>query len=350
LKPRFGKTSKSFLADVVFRNLGARNRSLVVGPGIGLDNAILALGRGRVLVVTSDPVSVIPAMGMELSAWLSVHLIASDYATSGLNPEFGAFTFNFPPEMNDQAREQYLRAIGTECRKLGIAMVSGHTGSYPGSQFTVVGGAVMFGFGREGGYVTPAMARAGDVVLMTKHAAIEATASLAHSFPQYVEAKIGKNRAGAARKMVRLCSTVDDAKTAARVGLGKGGVTSMHDATEGGVLGALEEMASASGRAFVINRNKIPVSAEAKEVCAAFKIDPLTSLSEGVLLITCNPRSSEDLKRQMSKAKIETTSIGSVRPGSGLWISGSRGPPSPEKPSPDRYFEAYGEAVAHRLK
>jgi hydrogenase maturation factor len=350
LKPRFGKTSNSFLADVVFRNLGAKNMSLVVGPGIGLDNAILALGRGRVLVVTSDPVSVIPAMGMELSAWLSVHLIASDYATSGLNPEFGAFTLNFPNEMNDQAREVYLRAIGTECRKLGIALVSGHTGSYPGSKFTVVGGGVMFGFGREGGYVTPAMARAGDVVLMTKHAAIEATASLAQSFPEYIEAKIGKIRARTAQRMVRLCSTVNDAKTAAKAGLGKNGVTSMHDATEGGVLGGLDEMAFASGQAFVIDRNKIPVSAEAMKTCAAFKIDPLTSLSEGVLLITCNPRSSEELKRRMSKNEIQATEIGSVRRGSGLWTSRGRGPPSPEKPAHDRYFEAYGRAVAHRLK
>ncbi|MDA4121215.1 MAG: AIR synthase-related protein, partial [Thaumarchaeota archaeon] len=268
MSPGFGKTSRSFLADVVFRNLGAKNRSVVIGPGIGLDNAILALGGGRVLVVTSDPVSVIPAMGMELSAWLSVHLIASDYATSGLNPEFCAFTFNLPPEMDGQAKELYLRAIGTECRKLGITVVSGHTGSYPGSQFTVVGGGVMFGFGKEGGYVTPAMARAGDVVLMTKHAALEATASLAHSFPRYVEAKIGKSRARAARRMVRLCSTVIDAKAAAKVGLGKNGVTSMHDATEGGVLGALDEMAFASGRAFVVDRSKIPVSAEAVATCA----------------------------------------------------------------------------------
>ena len=134
---------------MVFRNLGARSRRILTGPRRGLDNAAISVGRREVMLITTDPVSVVPEIGMEWSAWLSVHLIASDYTTSGQKPEFAAFNFNFPKEMHEGDKGKYLRNVGKECRKLGVSIVAGHTGSYPGGGFTVVGGGTMFGFARK---------------------------------------------------------------------------------------------------------------------------------------------------------------------------------------------------------
>ena len=168
---------------MVFANLGAKRSSLLVKPGHGLDNAVISLGGKKVLVVTSDPLSVIPSIGMKESAWLSVHLLASDLTTSGVSPQFAMLDLNLPPEMDLPAVGAYLKAIGDECRKLGIAIAGGHTGRYPGSGYTVVGGGTMFSVAERDAYVTPAMARPGDAVLITKGAAIGATAVLAHCVP-----------------------------------------------------------------------------------------------------------------------------------------------------------------------
>ena len=332
----------------VFSSLGHRSRRTRVGPGIGLDNAILGIGEGRVMILTVDPVSAIPAIGPEKSAWLSVHLIASDYTTSGTRPEFATFSYNFPESMSGADAAGYVRSVGKACRELGVAIVAGHTGSYPGADYTVIGAGTMLGLSEEGRYVDPTGIRAGDLVLMTKHAAIEATFSLALSFPQYTREHVGRKSFKEASSMTDICSTVDDALAAAETGLGPTGVTSMHDATEGGVLGALREMSEAANKAIVAEVGQIPVSQAARDVCAAFGIDPLTSLGEGALLVTCRPERVSSLEDHMRRSGIEITRIGSVRSGSGLWLSSDGGPPRLARPRQDGYWRAYSRWVSSK--
>ena len=335
---------------VVYTHLGSSSARVKVGPGIGLDNGVVSIGRGRVMILTTDPVSYIPPVGAKLSAWLSVHLVASDFTASGVDPELAAFTYNFPPQMSEGGREEYLRAIGNECKRLGVSIAAGHTGAYPGGGYTVIGSGTMIGFAEEGGYVTPQMAKAGDRILMTKHAAIEAAASLAFSFPEYVESKVGPDLASRARSLVNLCTTVEDARVAKRVGLGANGVTSMHDATEGGILGALGEMARASGTAFEVDAGKIRTTPEAGAVCAAFGLDPLATMGEGSLLLTCIPRMVPPLTRNLSRARIGVQEIGEVKEGRGLVTRRGSVKLRASRLGRDLYWTAYQDAVRKELR
>ena len=344
MKSGYGKASRSFLERAVLPNLGSDTKEVLVGPGYGLDNAVLGLGPGRVMIVTTDPVSMIPPLGVSLSAWLSVHLVASDFTTSGLRPMFATFSFNFPPEIDEDSRENYVAAVGSECKKLGVSIVSGNTGSYPGAGLSVIGAGTMFGFGPRSGYVDPSMAQEGDSILMTKHAAIEATSTLSLSFPKFIEERIGRRLAGKARRLIHQCSTVEAALSATKTGLGRDGITSMHDATEGGVLGGLSEMASASGKEFLVNADRIAVPEEVKAACAAFGIDPLTSLSEGTLLMTCNPHAAEAARRGFRRDGIRVEEIGSVERGSGLRVSKKGRYRTLAKAPADPYWRAYERA------
>jgi hydrogenase expression/formation protein HypE len=335
---------------VVYSSLGRRSRKVKLGPGIGLDNGVVSIGGGRVMILTVDPVSAIPAFGMSMSAWLSVHLIASDYTTSGNDPEYAMFTYNFPGEMSEADREEYIRSVGMECGALGVGIVGGHTGSYPGSGLTVIGSGSMLGFASEKGYAAPSMARVGDTIVMTKHAAIEATCSLATSFPTFVESRVGAVYTKRAKEQVRLCSTVVDARTARGVGIGARGVSSMHDATEGGVLGALHEMAIASEMRFVVHPDGIPVTPESRAVCEAFGLDPLKTMGEGALLITCLPEKVPALRRVLSRSGVESAEIGSVERGEGLVMMDSHGHGHPFAPHGDAYWDAYGRALGQRLR
>jgi hydrogenase expression/formation protein HypE len=349
---RQGKVPREFLERVVFANLGATRSSVLVRPGHGMDNAVISLGGGKVLIATSDPLSVIPSIGMRESARLSVHLLASDLTTSGVNPEFAMLDLNLPPDMELLAIGAYLKAIGDECRKLGIAIAGGHTGRYPGSGYTVVGGGMMFSVAEQDAYVTPAMARPGDAVLVTKGAAIGATAVLAHSFPATVGDKVGAALLRRAKSRLRDCSTVRDAQAAASAGLGEV-VTSMHDATEGGVMGGLFELSSACDLPVIVARERIHVPEEASAVCGAFRLDPLTTLSEGTLIVTCRPKGVEDVRAALAKAKVESCQIGRVgrrSQGRGLWVSSGGAKPQARTPAPDGYWEAYADASARGLK
>jgi len=347
-----GKVPRDFLESVVFSNLGAKRRALLVKPGHGLDNAVVSLGGKKVLLATSDPLSVIPSIGLKESARLSVHLLASDLTTSGVSPQFAMLDLNLPPEMGLPEVGTYLKAIGDECRKLGIAIAGGHTGRYPGSGYTVVGGGMMFSVAERDAYVTPAMATPGDSVLITKGAAIGATAVLSNAFPETVREAAGAAGLKKAKSHLRDCSTVKDARAAASIGL-RESVTSMHDATEGGVLGGLFELSSACGLPVVIKSERIHVPEEAAAVCRAFSLYPLTTLSEGTLIITCRPSTVGDLKAALANKKIGSYEIGNIGQRSqtrGLWVSSRGSKPERLVPSTDAYWAAYSDAVRRGLK
>lgn len=345
-----GKEGAEFMERVVYASLGGPSKKVKVGPGRGLDNAVVSIGNGRVMILTVDPVSVIPAFGMRLSARLSVHLVASDLTASGVDPEFAVFSYNFPPAMAPSEKEEYVGAVGKECARLGVAIAAGHTGTYPGGGYTIVGSGTMIGLATERGYVTPSMARAGDAILMTKHAGIEATGALALSFPGFLEQKVGGRLARRAKSMLKLCSTVEDARGARRVGLGRDGVTSMHDATEGGVLGALDEMAGASKKSFEVEVGRIPIMPEAAAVCAAFGLDPLRTMGEGALLVTCAPWKARGVERAVSRSGIAIQEIGVVKEGTGLVTKDRAGRRRRPRAGQDGYWPAYEKAVSLGLR
>jgi hydrogenase maturation factor len=208
------------------------------------------------------------------------------------------------------------------------------------------GGGTMFGFAREGDYVAPTMSRPGDAVLMTKGVAIEAASSLANSFREYVERRAGKRAASRARDLVLSCSTVADCLTAAETGLGPGRVTSMHDATEGGLIGGLSEMCFASGNSIVFDETKIIVTDEVRAVCGVFRIDPLRSLSEGTLLITAGPRAADEVVSRLAKKRIRAAVIGKVVKGEGLWVRGRGHGLERVEAGTDPYWGAYARGAS----
>ena len=75
-----GKVPYGTLINTVFKHLGARSSSVIVGPAIGEDAAVIAVGK-KVVVVTTDPVTgAIKDVG-----WISVHVNANDVAVSRLD-------------------------------------------------------------------------------------------------------------------------------------------------------------------------------------------------------------------------------------------------------------------------
>ena len=151
---------------------------------------------------------------------------------------------------------------------------------------------------------------------------------------------------GRAKARLQDCSTVKDAMAAATAGL-RTAVTSMHDATEGGVLGALSELSSACGLPVIVETEKVRVSEEASLVCEAFGLDPLTTLSEGSLIVTCRPRAVAQVLEALAEARVESSEVGRIggRREGGLWVARRGSEPRRAEPGPDGYWEAYSRAL-----
>src|SRR5258706_232440 len=143
------------------------------------------------------------------------------------------------------------------------------------------------------------MARPGDVVLVTKGCAVEATAIAGHLIPQRLRSQIGAGGVERARALVDHVSVVADCRVLLELGAGPAAdgrsVTALHDATEGGVLGGLLELAQACGHDVSVERARIPLTVEARGACAALGgIDPYWTLAEGALIATVPPGSVID--------------------------------------------------------
>ncbi len=342
----FGKPGSRFLEKVVFARLGAKRPEVLVGPRFGVDNAVLRIGERRVLVVTTDPVSFIPELGPATSAWLSVNLLASDLTTSGFVPQYGIFDFNLPPEMEPRTFADYWDAFHGECARLGISIVAGHTGRYPGCNYTVIGGGVLCSVGDERQYLLSTMAENDDDIILTKGAAVETTAVLTRVFPKTVRKALGAELFGRAKRYLRKVTTVKDALAAAAAGVHQRGVTAMHDATEGGIIAAVLELANASQLGVELRLDDIPVSEETEALCKLFRIDPMTSLSEGSLIVTCGSKRTSGVLRALRRNGVPACVIGRLT-GKGRGAYGiSAGRRFRLKyPRADPYWKAYWKAM-----
>lgn len=344
--PPAGKIDRAFFDEVIYPRLGAPSEQVLLGPRHGCDNGVVRVGDDRVMLVTTDPLSVIPALGFEDSAWLSVHLLASDLATSALAPQHVSVTLNLPPHMGEAEFERYWQAFHQACSDLGIAVVAGHTGRFLGCDYTIVGGATMTAIGGAEAYVVPDMARPGDRVLLTKGAAIAATGVLARVFPESLRSALGDDLQTQAAAHFDGFSVVQDALTVASAGVRSDGVTAMHDATEGGVMAALSELATAAGCGIEVDASAIPVSEASRRVCELFGLDPYRTLSAGTLLAAVRPGRTRDALAALHQHGIPAAEVGALTDAAeGLRVRDASGT-HPLKPDEvDRYWQAFGEAM-----
>jgi len=339
-----GKVDREFFSRIIYPHLGAPNSNIIIGPMYGVDNAVLRVSPDQVLVVTSDPLSIIPSLGMKDSAWMTAHLLASDLATSGFRPQFAVLDFNLPPQMQKKQFKFYWGHLHRELKKLGVAIIGGHTGAYEGCGFTVVGGGCMMAVGPADKYLVSSMASPGDLLLMTKSAAIAATGILARSFPRKVAGEFGHQLLASAQKLIMSSSAVKDALEAAAVGVREGGVKAMHDVTEGGIIGGIHEMVTASNTGARVDFESIPILPETREICRLFGLDPLYTLGEGALLIAVDPEASEKVVSKLESKGIPCTQIGRfTSKNEGLVESKSRRKVAPRRYDP--YWKAYWQAV-----
>lgn len=345
-----GKISSDFFEKAIFPHLGAESPKVLVGPRHGVDVGIVEIAEGTVMAFTTDPIFVVPAYGWERAAWFAVHILASDAATSGLPLAYATFDLNLPLSISDADLEALWRAMAGECRALGISVVSGHTARYEGCGYPMVGGATITAVGPTAKYVTPAMAEAGDQVLLTKGPAIEATALLGVTFPGLLREALGAQTALQAAGLFEQMSVVKDCRTAAAIGVRNRGVTAMHDATECGVFGGLVEIAEASDVGLRIEKEAIPVPEAVSRVCGHFGMNPYHAISEGTLLVTCKPYRAQALLAALGGVSIPAAIIGEVTEKErGLILVEDGVEQELQHPRVDPFWSVFGELSArHR--
>lgn len=346
--PEIGKISAEVFNQLIYPHLGAKRPEILVGPQHGVDVGIVEIG-DRAVAMTSDPVFIVPEYGFRRAAWFATHILASDVVTSGLPPTYLTIDLNLPLSTTEDELATIWNTIDEESKKMGMAIICGHTARYDNCNYPMVGGATVLAVGDIDKYVTPKFAKKGDRIIITKGPAIEASGIFATMFPKYIARTYGQNFAKEAQTLFYKMSVVDDAMTAIRVGVRDDGITAMHDATECGIWGGLYEIAQAAGLGARIHKSKIVIEEYVQEICDLFEIDPYKSISEGTLILTCREHKADALVEILNQSGIKASIVGElVESKHGILVLDENGEKNLEHPRVDPFWQAFYGALQKR--
>lgn len=305
-----GKINHSQIEDFLKQRCGKQRDEVRIGPDFGVDISVVDLHGGKAMALTSDPLSLIPSLGLEESAWLSVHLMANDMATTGFAPMFGQFVLNLPAQLSKNDFEIYWNYIHQFCKDIGVSITGGHTGFIEGQNSTIAGGGTFITIAQKDEILVSKYAKPGDAILVTKTSALSSAAILAMSFPETVKNKIGEEFYYSASASFYETSSLKDALIA--VQQENSGVTAMHDVTEGGVLGAIYELAIASGNGAEIFNDKLPIGEVQSAICHLFSLDPRYCIGAGSMIITCKKEKVSEIISRLEINNIPCTEVGMI--------------------------------------
>ncbi|MCE5207584.1 MAG: AIR synthase family protein [Chloroflexi bacterium] len=296
------------LLEQLINNAPVTDDRVILGPGIGLDCAIIDMGE-HYQVIKSDPITFVTG---EIG-WYAVQVNANDIATTGALPRWFTATVLLPEKRTTADLVlQISRQLFDACRDLGISFIGGHTEITYNLDRPIIAGT-MIGEVQKDSLITPRGASAGDAVLLCKGLAIEATAILAREFPDRLLPVLGESGLQeAANYLYRPgISVLRDARTA----IAAGRVTAMHDPTEGGLGAALWELAEACEHTIEVDSAAIPVSQITQKICAVFDLNPLNTISSGALLITAKSNDARQVCSALQASGSPCTIIGKVQKG-----------------------------------
>lgn len=293
--------------DRLLKLYAPTNARVLVGPGIGLDAAVIDMGN-HCLIAKSDPVT----FAIDDIGWYAVHVNANDVACCGGVPRWFLATVLLPEKTTTpDLAEEIFAQISNACNQIGVALCGGHTEITHGLDRPIVVGHMLGETSREG-YLKPGNARVGDQVILTKGIAIEEVALIARDKALELKSVLSEDelRRCAAFLHDPGISIVREARLAMEVG----GVQAMHDPTEGGLATGLWELAQASHVGLAVDEAKVHVLPECKQVCRLLGLDPLGLLASGSLLIVCTTESSRDIVARLNDEGIQATVIGGITP------------------------------------
>lgn len=306
-----GKLDPSLLKELIYTSLGFRDPRVLIGPGIGEDAAVIDFD-GKVLLVHSDPIT----GAIENIGWLAVNVCTNDIAVRGVRPLWISVVMLLPEKVTSHQVKYIASQVDEAARELQVAVVGGHSEVTSSLNRPIII-TTAIGEAYKNRFVTSSGAKVGDYIILTKGAAIEGTAILSTELAKLLKEKVGEDVLRRGRGFIRMISVLKESLTAMEVG----GVHAMHDATEGGVAGGLQEIAWASGVGLIAYEDKIHVHEETRIICEALNIDPLRTISSGSLIISAHPEKAEEIAASLNFKGIQASIIGKVvEKGEGLYI------------------------------
>lgn len=307
-----GKIPPEILERIVMQPMTesrVKRKDVILRPKTGEDCSAIDLD-GEYCVLSTDPITGAAAD----IGYLAVQINCNDIYSAGAEPVGVLLTVLLPLESEESLLEEMMAGALRAAEERNIEILGGHTEVTDAVAKPVISAAVI-GKTRKKKLLSTGGAKAGQDIVMTKWAGTEGTAILAKEWEEGLSAYLTKEELLSAQGLKTQLSVGKEAEIAFDYG-----ATAMHDATEGGILGAVWEVAECSGLGVEVFAEAIPVKEETKKICKAMGIDYLGLISSGTMIIAV--KDGAGLAERLKEAGIEAAVIGRLTEGGRYLLAG----------------------------
>lgn len=238
---------------------------------------------------------------------LAIQITLNDLASAGAEPIGVMLTFLLPEKLSEAKLRTMMEQAEAAAHAANVQIMGGHTEVTRVVNQPVIS-VVGVGKAKKGRLISTAGARPGMDVIVTKWVGLEGTSIIAKEKEEELLTRYPQALVDAAKEFDAYLSVLPEAAVAV-----ESGVSAMHDVTEGGIFGALWEMAESAGVGLEIDLKKIPIRQETVEVCEFFDINPYELISSGSMLMAASD--GNGLVRALAAANIPAVCVGKVTEG-----------------------------------
>lgn len=272
---KIGKLPENVMKRSVLRQLHIQRDEVLYKAGVGIDCSVLKLANDELIVLSSDPV----LWSGENDARRAVFSTVNDLATTGAETVGLLLTALLPPQIEENQIRRMVQLIAEQCGPKKIQILGGHTEITSAVNQPVIS-VTGVGKVRHSQLLLPGGTMPGDDILVTKWIALEGTSRIANKRLEELSAHYPRYMMEEAAGFDNFMSVQEEAMIAVRQG-----VHAMHDISEGGIFGALWELAQSAGVGLEIELKKIPLRQETVEICNYYEINPYQLVSGGSMLM-----------------------------------------------------------------
>lgn len=344
---QYGADCAAFGCAVSSKKDGMDDRQTLAG---------LTIQRPEYVVPVYTAVGPIPGFGNQPG--VSVVAAANNLAAGGAVPQAITVHAVLPPSFEEHELKKAMKELVKAAEVCGMQVICGHTEvsdavDRPLYQMTGIGQVCiedanqrpMLGFsgnvgwqqnkGQAGAGWTQKKLCPGQALVVTKWIALAGTVALAEAHEEELHARFPLFLTDQAKAWKPQLSVVRDAQIASRID-----GCAMHDLSQGGIFGALWEMAQRAGVGLEVDLKRIPIRQETVEICEYFDINPYGLYSAGALLVgTSQP---EALVQALIGHGIPAAVIGRVTDGNDRIIRNGEEVRFLDRPQQDEWYRRFG--------
>lgn len=298
-----GKVSEAVLKRSVLKAVNQQLKQKSGSKaGVGTDAGLFAVPGNKEAMAVSDAVVAGNNEGM---AELAVYRACNSLAAAGGTPIAVTVQLMLPETMEETGLKQTMQEVLSACEKSQVLLNRGHTQVSPLVLERVISVTAV---GTAKGEKVLNETVAGSELVMTKTAGLAGAVLLSEAYREALHERYTYAFIDKARVRRNELSVRKEAKLLKELG-----IVHMHDVAEGGVYGAVWELAESLQAGVEIDLKRIPILQETVEISEYFDVNPYQLKGDGALLFLTND--SALIIEKLEEAGIPAAVIGRMTEG-----------------------------------